>query len=113
MPPPYPLGRTVTFLRPGPPTRDAHGNNVPGPDVPTPVAGCAVYPRTSSENTDRRDQVVIGLTAVMPYGTDVRATDRVKVDGVIYEIDGEPGVHESPLTGAQMGVEVALTRVTG
>lgn len=113
MPPPYPLGKTVTILRPGPPTKDAHGNKVPGPDVPTPVEGCAVWARGSQENTDARDQVTIGLSVVMPYGTDVRATDRIKVADVIYEIDGEPGIHESPLTGARMGVQVALTRVTG
>lgn len=113
MPPPYPLGKTVTILRAGPPTRDAHGNKVPGADVPTQVVGCAVWPRSSSENTNGRDQVIIGLSVVMPYGTDVTATDRIKVGDVIYDIDGEPGVHDSPLTGSRMGVEVALTRVTG
>lgn len=113
MPPPYPLGRTVTILRPGAPFRDAHGNEVPGAEAPTLVAGCAVWARSSSENTDARDQVFIGLSVVMPYGTDVRATDRVKVGDVIYEIDGEPGVHDSPLTGSRMGVEVSLSRVTG
>lgn len=113
MPPPYPLGRTVTILRPGAPARDAHGNQIPGPDVPTQVDGCAVWPRGSTENTNSRDQVFVGLAVLMPYGTDVRATDRVKVGDLIYEIDGEPGVHASPLTGSRMGVEVALARVTG
>lgn len=113
MPPPYPAGETITILRPGAPTQDEYGNDVPGPDVPTPVTGCAVWPRTSSEDDQARAQVTEGLNAVAPYGTDIRPHDRVKVGDRIYEVDGDPGEWRSPLTGTKAGVQISLTRVTG
>lgn len=113
MPAPYPFGETVTVIRAGAPTQDDYGNDVPGPNVETPVGGCAVWPRTSSEDVQGRLQVLEGLNVVAPYGTDVRPHDRVRVRGVLYDVDGDPGEWRSPLTGTQAGVQIALTRVTG
>lgn len=109
----FPNGETVTVLRPGTPTRDGYGNDVPGADVETEVTGCAVWPRTSSEDVQGRQQVIDGLSAVLPYGTDVRPTDRVRRNGLLYDIDGDPGEWRSPLTGTEAGVQVDLKRVTG
>ena len=113
MPPPYPFGETVTFLRPGPPAQDDYGNDVPGPDVEVVVAGCAVWPRSSSEDVQARLQVTEGLNVLAPYGTDVRSHDRAKVGGVLYDVDGDPGEWRSSLTGTRAGVQVSLTRITG
>lgn len=113
MPPPYPNGETITILRSGAPTQDDYGNDVPGAEEEIPVAGCAVWPRSSSEDDRARMQVTEGLNIVAPYGTDVRPHDRARVRGLLYEVDGDPGEWRSPLTGAKGGVQIELSRVTG
>ena len=113
MPPPYANGETVVIIRSGPPTQDDYGNDVPGALVETAVAGCAVWPRTTSEDVQARQQVLEGVSIVLPFGTDVLPTDRVRVRGVLYDVDGDPGEWQSALTGTKAGVQVDLTRVTG
>ena len=109
----WPAGEPATVLRPGPSTTDDYGNDVPGPDTETTYTGCAVWPRVSSEDVQARDQVIYGLYVLFPAGADVLATDRVRVRGQVYQVDGEPGVFHSPLTGTLIGPQVSLTRVTG
>jgi hypothetical protein len=106
-------GETVTVVRAGTPTEDDYGNEVPGPSTETDVPGCAVAPRSSSEDLQARDQVIVGLTVWMPSGVDVRPTDQMRVRGVLYDVDGEPGGFRSPFTGSAGPVQVALTRVSG
>lgn len=109
-----PYGETVTIVRPGPPTQDAYGNDVPGPPTEIEVAGAAVAPRTSSEDLNARDQVIVGLTVYLPPGTIVQPTDRMRVRGELYEVEGEPGTYlRSPFTGLAGPVEVASTKVSG
>jgi hypothetical protein len=92
---------------------DEYGNDV-RESTATRVDALAVWPRASDELTDARDTVIVGLTAVLPFGTEVRATDRVEYDGRVWEIEGEPGAWgPSPFTGSTAGVEVALRRVEG
>jgi hypothetical protein len=93
--------------------RDEYGNDV-REATETPVDALAVWPRASDEQTQGRNTVLVGLTAVLPYGTTVHATDRLRFDGRVWEIEGEPGAWgPSPFTGNVAGVEVALIRVTG
>jgi hypothetical protein len=106
-------GETVTIIRPGSPTEDQYGNEVPGPSTEVDVRGCAVAPRSSSEDLQARDQVIVGLNVWMPTGADVRATDQMRVRGVLYEIDGEPGAFVTPFTGTGGPVQVSLTRISG
>lgn len=112
-----PNGETVTIVRPGPPTQDPYGNDVPGAPTEITVGGCAVAPRgeasAADELTDARDTVIVGLTLWAPYGTDIRATDRVRVGGALYEVDGQPGSFRSPFTGSTGPVVAALELVTG
>lgn len=113
-----PQGDTVTILRPGPATQDSYGNDVPGAPTEIPVAGCGVAPRdstgsASNELTDARDTVISGLTLYAPYGTDIRATDRVRVGGQLYEVEGLPGSFRSPFTGSTGPVVASLELVTG
>jgi hypothetical protein len=109
----WPAGETAAVLRPGSPTRDLYGNDVPGIDTETVYDGCAIWPRTSSEDVQARDQVIEGLYVLFPPGADVQATDLVRARGATYLVDGEPGLFRSPLTGTALGPQVSLTRVTG
>lgn len=113
-----PFGETITIVRPGPPTEDIYGNDVPGPPTEIPIPGCSVSPRdgtgsASNELLDARDTVITGLTLYAPYGTDIRATDRVRIGAELYEVDGQPGSFRSPFTGSTGPVAVALELVTG
>lgn len=112
-----PHGDTVTIVRPGPPTQDEYGNDKPGFPVEIPVPGCAIAPRggagSSTELTDARDTVITGLTLYAPFGTDILATDRIRVDGQLYEVEGLPGSFRSPFTGSAGPVVAALELVTG
>ena len=104
--------------------RTVSGQNASGQDVYTStdvdVAGCAWWPRLGrgitggAENAiDGGDRVVNGLTLLMPAGTVVNAVDRVTVAGLLYEVDGDSNAWNSPLTGLDLGVQVALVRHTG
>lgn len=77
------------------------------------IEHCHFLPRTSSEQTDGRDTVVIGLTLIAPGGTDLKATDRVmrQLDGTEWTIEGEPGDYRK--RGRSRAVIAALKRVTG
>jgi hypothetical protein len=109
----YAAGETVSLLRRAVTGTDADGNDVYGSTTVS-VAGCASYPRTSSETTGERDTVIVGRTLIAPYGTVITPVDRFTLaDGLTYEVDGVAGVWKSPFTGYQAGVEVALRRVTG
>ncbi|MET9150075.1 hypothetical protein ABZX82_02150 [Streptomyces griseoflavus] len=112
-----PHGDAVTIVRPGPSTQDEYGNDKPGPPVEIPVPGCAIAPRggagASTELTDARDTVITGLILYAPYGTEIRATDRVRVGGELYEVVGLPGSFRSPFTGSAGPVVAALELVTG
>lgn len=109
----WPAGETATVLRPGPTTQDPYGNDVPGEDTETTYQGCAVWPRVSSEDVQARDQVIDGLYVLFPAGADVQATDRIRVRGEVYLVDGEPGLYRSPMTGTTVGPQVSLTRIIG
>lgn len=103
---------TVTLLRREVTGVDDLGNDVYS-DVEAPVPGSATYPRHSDEFTDRRDLVVVGITWLAPAGTVVRPIDRAVVHGRTWEVDGEPGVHYSTITGHTGPVEVALKAASG
>ena len=113
-----PQGDTVTIVRPGTPTQDAYGNDVPGTPIEIAVAGCGIAPRDSTgsasdELTDARDTVISGLTLYAPYGTDIRATDRIRVAGELFDVVGLPGSFRSPFTASTGPVVASLKLVTG
>jgi hypothetical protein len=110
--PGLPVGETVTLLRRVLAGQDSDGNDE-WSTVETDVAGCAVWPRGSSELVQGRDTVIVGLAILLPAGTAVAASDRLRVRGDLYEVDGQPGSWQSPFSGLSAGVQVALTRVTG
>lgn len=112
--PPYAHGRTVEIWR-AVDTTDEYGNTVPGEFLLTHVVmGCGVAPRRESELLERgRMGVIVGWTVYMWYQADVRVHDRVRIDGEFFEIDGEPGVWQQPMSGWDAGIEINLKRVEG
>lgn len=109
----FPRGETVTIVRPSQATRDEYGNDVAGAPVEILVVGCAVAPSGAGEDVQARDQVSSALTVWMPAGTQVNATDKVRVAGVLYDVDGTSRSWTSAFTGLTAPVEVSLTRVRG
>lgn len=60
-------GTTVTVLRPGEPTRDRFGNDVPGKPVEEPVEGVLVAPGPTSEmEASRPEGVSVAYTLHFP-----------------------------------------------
>lgn len=80
----------------------------------TPIANVAVEPRPSTEPVqDARNAVVSGFTLYMKTGTDLTPADRVRVRGVVYDIDGEVADWRNPYTGSRPGLVVQTKRVAG
>lgn len=107
------FGETVTILR-----RTAAGQDRYGSTTYTiaevPVPGCAVRPLGSQENLgEQRDQTITNVEVIMPPGTVVTVIDRLRIRGLLYEIDGVPTDQVSSNTGARPGVRVIARRVTG
>jgi hypothetical protein len=83
--------RTVTVIRE--PKVDRLDDPAQGPAAEHDIEGCAVLPRSSNE--EGKGWVIIeGRMVVAPFNADVLATDRVRVDGVVWDVDGAPGDYE-------------------
>lgn len=112
-----PLGpHTITVVVAGT-TTDRGNNAVPdwSPAAVTespPITGCFVQPRSSSENTDGRDQRITGWQLFAPGDTVLSALDRVRWNDLTLEVDGEVGPWSDRLGRARQ-LEVALKRVEG
>lgn len=103
----------ATIVRIRPAGRDKYGTPLSG-DTRTNLDGCFVAPRSSEDTDDRgRQGVVVGMSLYGPYGTDLVHTDLVEVDGVRYELEGDPGQWKNPLTGWEAGFEQAIRRAAG
>lgn len=82
------------------------------------LVGCALAPRSAFQtegepHLQNRGAVIIGYSIYCPPGADLAATDRVDLDGDVYEVEGQPGVWINPLTNTNFGVEAALRRIEG
>lgn len=96
---------TVTVIRP--PGRDPFGDPLPGTAQESDVAGCLFAPGTSREPGFADNQVDTDGTIYAPAGTDIRATDRVRIRGDEYSVVGKPQVWGTS------GVVTAVRLVTG
>lgn len=102
--------QTVTTVR-RTVTRDPMGDETVT-TVRVDIRGCAVAPRTATEETSRgRRDVITGITAYLPSSAALDPDDRLEVDGLEYEIEGEPGRWVDPDTQRGEIVEVAARRV--
>lgn len=109
----YPFGETVTIVSTEVTGQDAYGGDILA-NVETDVPGCAFAPAGSPERVQGQDLVTTTPTVYLPTGADVPSpSDRVKVRGRAYDIDGEPLVFVNPYTGSQPGAVLRLKAVTG
>lgn len=83
--------RTVTVVRAQKVDRLEEPSGTPAPEHD--ITGCAVLPRVSHEE-ERGWVIVEGRTIIAPHGSDVLATDQVRVDGETWDVDGAPGDYE-------------------
>lgn len=102
----------VTRLRPG--TQTLRGSEVPDWSNQTTkdIEGCSMQPSTTSLSQDGR---VLGLldeyTLFAPSDADIRAGDRIKFNGQVYEIDGDVRVQPAALRLDH--IEIRLRRYSG
>jgi hypothetical protein len=83
----------ITRVRPG--TKTERGSIIPdwstGAVTELKITGCSIQPATTSLSQDGR---VLGineqLTAYLPAGSDVKAGDRIKFNGDVFTINGDP-----------------------
>jgi hypothetical protein len=95
--------------------QDGDGNNVYDDDNPTLTATSGAFaPEGSIELVQGQATVISRPTVYLSLGAPTpAASDRVRVRGQLYEIDGEPLVFLNPFTGDQPGAVLRLERVTG
>ena len=113
-------GETLTVIRAGGITRDLYGNDIPSALIEFDIPGCITAPRASRtslrtpmEELQDRDQVYDGLNVWAPPGSDILVTDQMRVNGVIYDVDGVTQSWSSPFTGSTAPMEIRLLLVTG
>lgn len=111
------LGETVTRIRPGAQTgTDAFGQPVYGSDAETDIDGAMFAPGGSSEPVEVGREAVVTAPTLYFRGTwpDIVATDRIRVRGVEFAVDGKPADWRDPFgTGGPGGLVVTLKAVEG
>lgn len=105
---PYGVMLTVQRATPG----DRYG---PGQFADHHTIGlCAVDYSASTENTNQREAVTVDVVVFAPTGSDVKATDRIKLpNGDVFRVVGAPAPWQSPFTGWAPGITIRLARTTG
>jgi hypothetical protein len=73
----------------------------------------AFAPVSGAEGLDNQDQVVTAPQAFLPTGTAIDSDSSLTIDGLSYEVVGEPEVWGNPYSGSAPGICVMLRRVTG
>lgn len=108
------INRACQVVRRGPSAEDDYGNEIPSETVVSTV--CEFQAATSSADAEDRSQNNLAegkFDVFFPVGTDVTSGDALILDGVEYEIDGEPWVARNPSTGVLSHVEAQVVRVAG
>lgn len=96
---------TFTVIRP--PGRDVYGDPLTGSTTEFELPGCLFAPGPSREVGFAANMVDTDGTVYAPPGSDVRATDQMRIRGDLYKVVGQPQVWGSS------GVVIAVRRVTG
>lgn len=106
-------GELVIVLRRVADGRDRYGSTKYRTDE-IPVAGAAVRVVGSDERAEGGgSSLTRTLEVILPAGTAVTALDRLRVRGLVYEVDGAPEDQRDPMTGSTPGVKVTARHVTG
>lgn len=104
---------TVTVLRAPVVTVDYNNEELDWPNATeTDVGGCGVQPERGTDYTIDREAIVTRWRLFGPDGMDIEDTDRIRHNGVVYDIDGSVERWPSP-TGALAHIEARLIRVEG
>jgi hypothetical protein len=77
------------------------------------VGPCSVQPTSSRESINFTDQVTTGVLVFMPHGTNLSFLDAIIVDGIEYEVIGDPESWVSPFSGHTAPVRVSGQLVKG
>lgn len=90
-------GRQTVYRLRATTAEDDHGNQVEDWDNPArkAVRGCAVEPGAPQEYLIGRDAERVQWFVMAPYGADIRSSDRVEWQGVVYEVSGQPAPWKS------------------
>lgn len=107
------MTESVTLRSRGAPTGDYddYGNPLYGPDVDV-VSACWYEPRGSSEDTAAKDQQVYGYWVYLPLGAPLDAAGVVVLEGVEYQVVGEPGRQPGGFIVPGF-IKAAVEKVTG
>lgn len=111
----FPHGETVTRLR-GTTESDGYGGTRTDWSDPDEldIYPCAVAPLVEEELLARgREGITEAWTVYAPYKSDIRASDRIRYDGMDFDVDGVPGNWRSPFTGSEFGMAVRIVRIEG
>ncbi len=106
----FAYGETVTRQR-GTATVDPYSNESTGTSWAAPdeldIDGCGVADGGSLEPLENaRNAVDSDFDVIMPPGSDVLATDRLVVRGLVCEVAGRPFDWHHPMTGWEPGMVV-------
>jgi hypothetical protein len=111
------FGETVVRIRAGAsPGLDRYRNPLPGVDTETP------FDRAGFDPGGSREPVEVGRTATVTtpkvyflgYAPDIVSTDRLRVRGLVYQVQGRPAEWRDPYAGnAVRGVVVELELAEG
>lgn len=107
-----PFAETMAILTRSVTGQDGDGNDVYGTtEIPT----TGVFaPQGSSELVQGQELVLTHPTVYLSSGVAVPSpTDKMRVHGVVYDVDGTPQVFLNPFTGGAPGPVVKLVEVTG
>lgn len=106
------LSQEITILTPGE-TTDDYGNTVQDWSAPTERTVAAyVRPAAASENIADRNAVTAAWQ-VHTNDRNIGALDRIRYDGVVYEIDGKPLTWDKTPRGGTGHTKLLLRRVDG
>lgn len=81
-------------------------------ETATRISSVALVPRFASEESGNTNTTITGYTLYCPPATDLKATDRVRARGQVWEIDGDPAAFITR-KGKKKAVVAELVKVTG
>lgn len=111
------LDKTVTIIRDELTDEDRYGNPIPG-ETDEVVYACHLQPAprsvaVSEEDTEDRNTQSSHYLLFLPADADVKGSDRLVIDGDVFEVDGPPRRFDNPRVAAEHHLEVSLKRIEG
>ena len=106
-------GETVVLLRRAVTGRDVYGSDTYA-TTEIPIAGCSVLDlRPVESGPTSTTRVTTTGRVILPPGTVVAALDRIRVRGLVYDIEGQGVGQDDPMLPTAGPVEITIRRTTG